>query len=280
LGKRKVWTEADIQRVKDVYASGILQGDGKLDALAKELGVLKSNLSRKAKSLGLTCQSRGVTEESKVRTGLRIKEWLATHEHPRGFLGHTHSDKARAIMSEMSRAYHEDVTTEELASRIDKMLETRKVNGTWMPSFRGNNMYSRAVSGKRPDLDNRFFRSKTEANYARVLKKKGIDFEYEPKTFWFEGIKKGTRAYIPDFYIPEKDEWHEFKGWLDDKSVTKMKRMKKYHPEVFPKIRMVMEKLTPKNKATLLAIGFEEHQIVDFSPLAKQYKDSIKEWEK
>lgn len=278
MGKRKVWTEADIERVKEVYASGILQGDGKLDSLAAELEVLKSNLVRKAKQLGLTDQCRGVTEESKVRTGIRIKAWLETHEHPKGFLGHTHSEKTKEILSAISVAYHEGATVDQVAERIDKMLETRKANGNWVPQMRGAAMYSRAKSGKRADMDNMFFRSRTEANYARVLKHKGIKFEYEPKTFWFEGIKKGTRAYIPDFYLPDTDKWHEFKGWLDDKSLVKFKRMKKYHPDVFTKMVIIMERLTPKNLEKLLACGFTRDQVVDFSPLAKQYKD-IPNWE-
>lgn len=274
-----MWTEEDIQRIKEVYSSGILQGDGKLDDLAKELGVLKSNLCRKARSLGLTIQGRKLTEESKEKVGLRVKEWLSKNEHPRGFLKGNHSEQSKKIMSEMSIAYHENCSIEELNSRIDKMLNTRQKKGNWSPALKGTNMYSRAKSGKRKDLDNMFFRSRTEANYARLLKHLGEPFKYEPKTFWFEGIKRGTRAYIPDFYLPNKDEWHEFKGWLDPKSITKMKRMKKYYPEVFPKIRMVMERLTPKVKQTLLDIGFEESQLINFQDYVKKYKSKIKHWE-
>lgn len=264
--------------MKDVYASGILQGDGKLDALAKELGVLKSNLVRKAKTLELTSTGRKTTPEKAKATGLHIKEWLASNEHPKGFLGKTHSEKTREILGEISKAYHENVTVEETAVRIDKMLETRKTNGTWSPVMRGANMYSSAKSGKRPDMDNTFFRSRTEANYARYLKHTGVTFEYEPKTFWFEGIKRGTRAYIPDFYLPETDKWHEFKGWLDDKSLVKFKRMKKYHPETFEKMVVILERQSPKNLEKLIACGFRKDQVVDFAPINKQYKD-IPHWE-
>lgn len=276
--KRKTWTEPEIKRIKEVYASGILHGDGKLDALAKEMGVLKPNLCRKARSLGLTVKTRSCTEKLKKATGLRIKEWLAKNEHPRGFLKGKHSEISKKIMSEMSIAYHENITIDELNARIDKMLETRKANGNWNKGLRGTQMYSRARAGKRKDLDNIFFRSRTEANYARYLKHTKVKFEYEPKTFWFEGIKRGTRAYIPDFYIPSKDQWHEFKGWLDKKSQTKFKRMKKYHPDEFKKMVVIMERLTPKIKKTLLDIGFTEKQIVDFQPIQKKYKH-IKHWE-
>ena len=57
--------------------------------------------------------------------------------------------------------------------------------------------------------------------------------------FLFEKIITGTRTYIPDFKIYHFDdsfEYHEVKGWLDSKSKTKLKRMKKY----FPQIKMIL----------------------------------------
>lgn len=92
-----------------------------------------------------------------------------------------------------------------------------------------------------------FFRSMWEVDYAKYLellkKHKQIkDWEYEPVTFWFDAIKRGTRSYLPDFRVTENDGrvvFHEVKGWMDDKSKTKLKRMKKYHPEV--KIYLVQE---------------------------------------
>ena len=62
-----------------------------------------------------------------------------------------------------------------------------------------------------------------------------ISWEYEADTFEFEPIKRGTRFYTPDFKIFNKDksiEYHEIKGYMDAKSRTQLKRMKKYHPDV------------------------------------------------
>lgn len=94
-------------------------------------------------------------------------------------------------------------------------------------------------SGIRADLGI-YVRSSWEANVARYLKwlkANGSikDWEYEPDTFWFEGIKRGTRSYTPDFKITENDGaivYWEVKGWMDQKSKTQLKRMKKYHPHV------------------------------------------------
>lgn len=85
-----------------------------------------------------------------------------------------------------------------------------------------------------------YFRSKWEANYARLLewrKERGeiAEWEHEPHTFWFENIKRGVRSYLPDFRVTHLDgrqEYHEVKGWMDPKSETKLKRMAKYYPEV------------------------------------------------
>lgn len=83
-----------------------------------------------------------------------------------------------------------------------------------------------------------FFRSKMEANYAlylEFLKKRGdiLQWEYEPKTFVFDKILFGTRSYKPDFRVVRKNgsvEWHETKGFMNQKSKTKLKRMEKYFP--------------------------------------------------
>jgi hypothetical protein len=85
-----------------------------------------------------------------------------------------------------------------------------------------------------------YFRSKWEANYALYLdwlvsKKQILEWQYEQDTFVFEEIKFGTRQYTPDFKIFNKNktiEYHEVKGYMDSKSKTKLKRMKKYFPSV------------------------------------------------
>jgi len=86
----------------------------------------------------------------------------------------------------------------------------------------------------------KYYRSKWENNYACYLQylkeNKAIkDWKHESKTFWFEGLKRGTLSYLPDFlviYHDGREEYHEVKGWLDPKSKTKLKRMAKYHPKV------------------------------------------------
>lgn len=88
--------------------------------------------------------------------------------------------------------------------------------------------------------DNRcYFRSRWEANFARYLQHcqdNGTIYgwEYEPETFWFNDIKRGVRSYKPDFkrYNTETQwDWIEVKGYMDNRSKTKIKRFKKYYPK-------------------------------------------------
>lgn len=97
----------------------------------------------------------------------------------------------------------------------------------------------RSSGGRRADLGGLYVRSTWEANYARFLnllvaQRKILRWEYEPHTFWFESIKRGTRSYQPDFKVYLLDgthEWHEVKGWMDPKSKTKLARMARYYPD-------------------------------------------------
>ena len=92
--------------------------------------------------------------------------------------------------------------------------------------------HHRGHGGRRPDLGDRYFRSAWEANYARFLTWRKLAWEYESKTFRFEGIKRGTMSYTPDFWIPELREYHEVKGWMDQRSQTQLARMGRYFPDV------------------------------------------------
>lgn len=134
------------------------------------------------------------------------------------------------------------MTPEELEARNQKRIQTNiekygKPSRAILPS---SNPYSRGKRGKRADLDNQYFRSSWEANYARYLrflKEHGeiLDWEYEPETFIFHGVTRNPLSYTPDFKVTELDGsvvYHEIKGWMDSKSRSKLKRMAKFYPDV------------------------------------------------
>jgi hypothetical protein len=125
-------------------------------------------------------------------------------------------------------------------------------------------VYSRSKKSWVELGDRRFFaRSKWEAYYGfylEWLRTNGHikDWKYEAKRFTFKGIQRGTISYLPDFEVTENDGqkvYHEVKGWMDAKSATRLKRMKKYHPEI--KLELVMGDWFSKNKLILSLIAFE-----------------------
>ena len=72
------------------------------------------------------------------------------------------------------------------------------------------------------------------------------------RSFYFEGIKRGTTNYKPDFLVTfpsGNSEWFEVKGFMDSKSKTKIKRMAKYYPN--EKLNIV-DKLVLKSDFTSL----------------------------
>lgn len=99
-----------------------------------------------------------------------------------------------------------------------------------------------------------YFRSNWERRYAYFLSwlaanQKIADWQYEPDTFWFEKIKRGTRSYKPDFKITHLNgsiEYAEVKGFMDARSGTKLKRMNIYYPSV--KIRVVNKRWFDENR--------------------------------
>lgn len=248
--KTQCWTDEELNELRSVYANAISSADIGLEKLAQRFGRQKSNVSRKARELGLTNPHRRKRPQREPRKRMTLeerseylskaaRERIAKNGHPRGFLGYKHTPEALRTISEASKrswadpnGYHQS----ELARqrRSDAMAQRMRLGEV----LRGEQMYSRAKRGRRVDLDNRFFRSRWEANYARYLKflqenGKIASWDYECQEFWFEKIKRGTRSYKPDFKVVYKDgsyEWHEVKGWMDAKSKTRLERMKRYFP--------------------------------------------------
>lgn len=97
----------------------------------------------------------------------------------------------------------------------------------------------RGNGGRREDLQGRYFRSAWEANWARYLNwliEHGEieSWEYETEQFEFP-VKRGSKFYTPDFKVKNKDgsiEYHEVKGYMDQRSQTKLNRMARYFPEI------------------------------------------------
>lgn len=231
------FTESQQSLIRQVYAVGFRTGDGILDDLVKRIGKSKQNISRWARSQGLTSYQRKRSQGTIDRLSESKKKALELNGHPRGALGMKHTPETKARIAESSRLAQQRRTPEQEAARVLKGLKTRESNGTLNQPRHGVSWKSgwRIIGGKK-----KFYRSRWEANYARYLefiREQGLiaKWEHEPETFWFEKIKRGTRSYLPDFRVTRLDGsiyYVEVKGYMDDRSKTKLKRMKKYHPTV------------------------------------------------
>jgi len=115
------------------------------------------------------------------------------------------------------------------------------------------------------------FRSTLERNWAaylQFLKESDLiyDWRYEQTRFEFHDETIGAKVWLVDFDILNTDwtlEYHETKGWLQGKDVTKFKRVAKYRPEV--KITLIMSGKAKKDANRLRQIDKYAERII-FAP--------------
>lgn len=233
----------ELERIRRAYAEA---GNDpiNLKALSAEMGRTRPVICRAASEMGLTQPHRPKAPEhaAALRAGNAA---LMERGHPRGFLGGSHSPSTRAAIGQKSRDTWLVWKTFGIGLMTDEHRQRMSDQASAQAALRpAETNHSRCKGGRRADIGPMYFRSAWEANYARYLnwlQSRGeIDsWEYEPETFWFEAIKRGVRSYKPDFRISEKGKSYfvEVKGWMDPKSRTKLRRMKKYHPGV--EVRLV-----------------------------------------
>ena len=180
-----------------------------------------------------------MTDERREFLSKRAIDWHKTHEHPMGFKGKKHNEESKIKISMASKKAWADPN-----SKVNSESNRQKRSDNAMKNTKllhGDNMYSRAKKGK-AEIGGKtyFYRSSWEVNiaaYFELLKSKGEikDWEYEVDTYWFLKIMRGVRSYKPDFKIFRNDGtfyYEEVKGWLDNKSKTKLNRMRIYYPKI------------------------------------------------
>lgn len=155
---------------------------------------------------------------------------------------------------------------------------TRKLNELDGKSVPTTNKRGTSI-GKRSDIlvngKPAFFRSGWEANIARLLTHRGVKWEYEPEVFFFQGVKRGTVSYCPDFR--SKTFYLEVKGYLDSKGRAAIRRFKKHYPDEFAKLRAVVGRPGTKADEFFKELGVPIYAYM--SDLNKKYKDKLEHWE-
>ena len=229
------WSEDEDNILRTMYLN--TSSPVGLENIPDMLKRTKAAVACRANELGLTSRNRAKSENHKVIMSANAKLRIAIKGHPKGMLGKNHSEETKVKIGKLSSLSWSKYTEDQKDSRSVKIQKTRIANGN-MPPQRPETTWKsgwREIGGKK-----KFYRSRWEANYAMYLewlKVKGEikDWAHESKTFWFEGIKRGCMSYLPDFHVIEnngKESYHEVKGWMDDRSKTKIKRMAKYFPEI------------------------------------------------
>lgn len=137
------------------------------------------------------------------------------------------------------------------------------------------NAYRYTRTGFRKDIGLNV-RSSWEANFVRVLNIYKIDFDFEPTVFAFP-IKRGTKAYTPDFFLGNNSDWIEVKGYLDDKSKIKLKRFKRYYPDEFSRLTCVIGKYSKAAREFMAEI--EVPAVVYYEDIRDEYAEYIINWE-
>lgn len=209
---------------------------------------------------------------------------LANYDyHSASFLSKILERSESAVRSRAAKLKEEELAKEKdfFLSRAGrhKPKRLKKIKGTvehdnkkkW--AGRGN-AYQHTKSGYRPDLDI-VVRSGWEANILRVLKSFDINYEFEPRIFTFP-VKRGNKAYIPDIFLPDTNEWIEVKGYLDKNSQVKLNRFKRHYPDEFATLTMI---IGASNKTRKFCRELEVPTVLEYPQISKQFKEKIKNWE-
>jgi hypothetical protein len=157
----------------------------------------------------------------------------------------------------------------------NKTVDKAILENEALPLRSKGNAYQYTKTGFRKDIGINV-RSNWEANLIRVMNIYKIDFQFEPTVFSYP-VKRGTKAYTPDFLLTRNHDWIEVKGFLDEKSKIKLKRFKRYYPSEFERLTCVIGKYSSDAK------NFMEHlevpQVVFYEDIRNDYKDYIINWE-
>lgn len=153
--------------------------------------------------------NRGLTKDDDMRiknSAESFKKNLRSGKTIHGWKGKAHSPSTRERMSEKRKKYLENNPHIEWFF-ISNGIREIKVQGIW------------------------------ELKVAKWLNLNNIAWDRKPITY-------GFRRYTPDFYLINRDEYLEVKGWLKDRDLRKMFLVLDYYPDI--KIRILEKPLYKK----------------------------------
>jgi len=155
---------------------------------------------------------------------------------------------------------------------IDLDMNSKRRN-----NLRGNK-YQHTKTGARLDLGGIVARSAWEADTMRILQLFKIPFEFEPTIFTFPADTRGrTSAYLPDIFLTKTKEYIEVKGLLDARGRNKLRKFKKFYPNEFAGLTVIISKSNKTNKFFFEKLGVKN--ILYYEHLSKLFGKKIALWE-
>ncbi|PEZ47042.1 hypothetical protein CN367_11795 [Priestia megaterium] len=143
-----------------------------------------------------------------------------------------------------------------------EVFDTREEALERMMTMRTNKVNKKNVEGRRfwSEKLQMSFRSNWEIELAEMLTELGIKFEFEPQRFYFRREKE---SYLPDFFLPEYNCWIEVKGYMDERSLKRVKLFKKYYSSetsffLYEKEERELALKNPAILMTLIEVAREE----------------------
>jgi hypothetical protein len=228
---KKNWEKEEIETLKREYKNGKTHKE-----LAKILNKTVSAIEYQVSNLGIG--SKVGSKELSAKFSRRNKKLWNDPNHI------FNQAEYRERLTKHHKNPNHIVNSEEYRQALSDRMTRNKIGLKYRNKKSGFVNY---YGGYRKDLGH-YVRSRWEANIARYLKfliknNKIKKYEYEKDCFEFKKIKRGNRSYTPDFKITNNDgsiEYWEVKGYMDAQSKTKLKRMKKYYPDI--KIILIQKK--------------------------------------
>ena len=201
----------------------------------------------------------GLTKETSEGVASRVRKITGRPGFYKGktyeeIYGEERGKEMRLAHSGEGNGMFHNTHTKEARACISKGQKEAILSGKFIPmknGFRG--------AGFRADL-NRYFRSRWEANQARILNYEHIKWEYESKKCRFK-LSEGT-IYVIDFYLPELNEYVEIKGGVS--SDRKYNLFILEYPEINIKIirKEEYEKLSQKYQNKIINWEYPRSKIL------------------
>jgi len=197
---------------------------------------LKISLANKGKNKGKHCgikfqpghkHSPETLEKMRIASTGRVKSPETIAKFRAKMIGHSVSDETKKKIGDSHRGMK---FTDEQRQHISEghigqiPWNKGKRIGSYIEQHGVEEAYKivrKRMMARYPTMKGEMVRSRWEQAVANWLFKHSIGYLYEPRIFALTDADGGF-SYVPDFHLPDTDEWIEVKGWWFPASIRKV----------------------------------------------------------